>query len=54
MYSRALLRVLLRLKNEDMAGAVLDLEDNGDQWSNGLDEWKIFLKCRWSRLRYLQ
>ena len=42
------------LENEDLEGAVLDLEDNADQWSDWWDEWKIFLNRLWSRLRYLQ
>ena len=39
---------------EDLEGAVLDLEDNADQWTNWYDEWKSVFNRLWARLRYLQ
>ena len=44
----------LEKKIEDLEGAVLDLEDNADQWTNWYDDWKSFFMRLWARLRYLQ
>ena len=41
-------------KREDLEGAVLDLEDNADQWTDLWDDWKSFFQRLWNRLRYLQ
>ena len=42
------------LENDDLEGAVLDLEENADQWSDWWDDWKSFFQRLWNRLRYLQ
>ena len=39
---------------EDLAGAVLDLENNADEWTLWWDAWKSFLQHLFNRLRYLQ
>ena len=38
----------------NLEGAMLDLEDNADQWADWWDAWKQFLNRLWCRLRYMQ
>ena len=47
---------MIELENsiEDLAGAVLDLENNADEWADWWDDWKSFLQRLFNRLRYLQ
>ena len=44
----------LENKIEDLAGAVLDLENNADEWTIWWGAWKRFLQHLFNRLRYLQ
>ena len=44
----------LENKIEDLAGAVLDLENNADEWAHWWDDWKRVLQHLSNRLRYLQ
>ena len=44
----------LEKKIEDLEGAVLDLEDNADQWTEWYDDWKSVFMRLFARLRYLQ
>ena len=44
----------LENKIEDLAGAVLDLENNADEWTLWWDAWKSFLQHLFNHLRYLQ
>ena len=38
----------------DLEGAMLDVEDNADQWADWWDAWKKFLTLLWYRFRYMQ
>ena len=44
----------LENKIADLAGAVLDLENNADEWADWWGDWKSFLQRLFNRLRYLQ
>ena len=43
----------LEARIEDLEGAMLDLEDNADQWADWWDAWKKFLTPMWYRFRYM-
>ena len=44
----------LEARIEDLEGAMLDLEDNADQWAEWWDAWKQFLHVLWYRFSYMR